>query len=131
MFYLQFVYIELVLNSIIFIKQDFSVSKSITELQASCPKGFKIPSSDDFNQLLLSIGSKNAYNLFIDSSNFQGKDKYYYMTTTKTNPLNLNGSENEAWEYEGLYIDWIKKNVVIKTVNTIFEKRIFDYFLLC
>lgn len=108
------------LGNLIFLKGDFGVSVGITTLSPQCPKGYRLPTEEEYSNLLLVLGS-DAITQLSNTNGFSMESNYYYMTGTKSYPSDTNGSNVSAWEFKSLYSNG--KTVSIKSVCTYFNRN--------
>ena len=70
----------------LFLNREISLETSIHSDSDLCPKGFKIPSKEDYESVINQLG-KNAYSVFTDPNGFNMEPGTYYITNTKGNYL--------------------------------------------
>ena len=108
------------LGNLLFLQGDFSVSPGIYYLTSSCPKGYRLPTEDEYSTLIKILGS-DAENKLSNPNGFNIKKNVYYMTTTKTYPDDTNGVQSDAWKFQSLY--YSGNSLSIESYSTFFERE--------
>ena len=69
-----------------YLKNSVSCDGGYEALDPACPTGFRLPTKEEYKKLLTTLGSK-AYSTLKKTFT----SSYYYLTSTKTYPSNLDG----------------------------------------
>ena len=106
------------LGNLIFLKGEFSVGAGIYSLNQKCPKGYRLPTAEEYTSLLTTLGS-DAYSKLTNPDGFNMESSFFYMSGTKTYPDETNGSLISAWEFKSLYLSG--KTISIKSICSYFN----------
>jgi hypothetical protein len=110
----------LVLGKYIFLTTDFTTSESYEKLEVTCPIGWRPPTSSELQDILNQLGS-NAYKVLTDLSGFNAEPEFFYLSSTKSFPQKTDLTDNDTWNFKGIYIDSAKQQVTLVDVNTYWE----------
>ena len=94
----------------------FKLSSSYTALKNPCPTGWILPTAQDLTNLISAAGSPLSA-VLTNSSLFNMNTSLYYLSSTKTYPTNLNGSQSQAWNFQGLKF-LLTGTVQVTAINT-------------
>lgn len=106
--------VPFVLGKLVFLKGDFEVKKGMKQLEHKCPRGFRLPTEEEYNTLLSQLSS--PYETLANAEKFNLQEGKFYMTSTKSYPNNVSGGSVEAWEWKTLTSE--KKTLSTKSICT-------------
>ena len=101
-------------GNLLLLEKAVSCPRGVSSLNAACPKGFRLPTKEEYESMLETLGD-NAYETLKDI--FPGGK--VYMTSTKTYPDNTNGADGNAWAFYGLGLSGSTYKITV--LNTFFD----------
>jgi hypothetical protein len=112
--------VPIVLGDFIFLGADFEVDESLTSLVSYCPSGWRVPSLAEWQSVLTKLGgARLAYPILIAQLGMQLE--YSYLSTDKSFPGTVDSTNNDSWNFKGLYVDDILLTMDTEDINTYWE----------
>jgi hypothetical protein len=112
--------VPVVLGGLIFLQNDFQVDESIESIDAHCPTGFRVPTADEMSQVIFSVGT-GAFLKLTSLTGLNLQLDYSYLTSTKSFPDKFDSTDNDSWNFKGVYVDSLMKAITMEDINTYWE----------
>jgi len=105
----------------VYLQADFIGNKGISTIKDECPNGYKMPTLEQIQTLLVTFkDAAEAYTILKDSTKFNAKPDFNYVLNTKSNAL-TDGSQADAWLWKSLYLDSKNSTAYITDIQTYFN----------